>query len=67
MLVRTRGGSLIYMPYRYAPSQRVGFWALFGLKFAHFGLGSDMVFEVTTGAYMYGRIYRFNSRRIITK
>ena len=26
------GGALLYMPYRYAPSQRVGFWGLSGLK-----------------------------------
>ena len=26
------GGAPLYMPYRYAPSQRVGFWGLFGLK-----------------------------------
>ena len=28
---------------------------------SHFGLESGMVFERTTGAYMNGRIYRFNS------
>ena len=35
----------------------------YGLRtthFAHFGLESVMVFEGTTGAYMNGRIYRFN-------
>ena len=48
------------------PPQWVGFLGLFGLKtgihFAHFGLESGMVFEGTTGAYMNGRIYRFNSK-----
>ena len=41
-----------------------GFLGLFGLKtgvhFAHLGLKSGMVFEVTTRAYK--RIYRFNSK-----
>ena len=35
----------------------------YGLRtthFAHFRLESGMVFEGTTGAYMNGRIYRFN-------
>ena len=43
---------------------RVGFLRRFGLKtginFAHFGLESGMVFEVTTRVYE--RIYRFNSK-----
>ena len=55
----------LYKPYRYVPSNRVRFLRRFGLKtdihFAHFGLESGMVFEVTTG--MYERtIYHFNSR-----
>ena len=33
------------------PPQRVGFWGLFGIHFAHFGLESSMVFEGTTGVY----------------
>ena len=59
-----RGGTPLYKPYRYVPSQRVGFLGLFGLKtgihFAHFGLELGMVFEGTTGAYE--RSYRFNSK-----
>ena len=54
------GGTSLYKPYRYVPSQRVWFWGLFGLKtgihFAHFGLELCMVFEGTTGVYE--RIYR---------
>jgi len=46
------------------PPQRVGYLSSFGLQtgihFAHFGLESGMVFEVTTGVYE--RIYRFNSK-----
>ena len=45
-------------------AHRVGFLRRFGLKtsidFAHFGLESGVVFEVTTGVYE--RIYRFNSK-----
>ena len=41
----------------YVPPHRVGFLCLFGLKtgihFAHFGLGSGMLFEGTTGVYEY--------------
>jgi len=41
-----------------------GLWGFFGLKagidFAHFGLESGMVFEVTSVAYE--RIYRFDSK-----
>ena len=55
----------MYKPYRYVPPHQVEFLGRFGLKkgidFAHFGLESGMVFEVTTG--MYERtIYHFNSR-----
>ena len=51
----------------YRPKGR-GFWAFLVWKdFPHFGLESGMVFEGTTGAYMNGRIYRFNSKRIRTK
>ena len=50
--------------YRYVPLHQVGFLRRFGLKtgihLAHFGLGSSMVFEGTTGVYE--RIYRFNSK-----
>ena len=49
------GGTPLYKPYRYVPTQRVRFLVLFGLKtgihFAHFGLESGMVFERTTGVY----------------
>ena len=48
----------------HVPPHRVGFLCRFGLKtgirFAHFGLESDMVFEETTG--LYDRLYRFNSK-----
>ena len=55
----------MYKPYRYVPPNRVRFLRRFvletGIHFAHFGLESGMVFEVTTG--MYERtIYHFNSR-----
>ena len=61
--LKSEGGySLI--PYRYVPPHRVGFLCLFGLKtgihFAHFGLGSGMLFEGTTGVYE--SIYRVNSK-----
>ena len=53
--VRTRGDTPSYNKlYRYVPPQRVGFLGFFGLKhFAHFVLESGMVFEETTGAFMY--------------
>ena len=43
-----------WKPYRYVPPQRVWFLGFFGLlktdiHFAHFGLGSGMVFERITG------------------
>ena len=55
--VRIRGGTPLY-------NGRVGVLGLVGLKtlIAHFGVESGMVFEGTTGAYMNGRIYRFNSK-----
>ena len=58
------GVTPLYKPYRYVPPQRVWFLGLSGLKtamhFAHFGLGSGIVFEGTTG--LYESIYRFNSK-----
>ena len=49
------GATLLYNPYRYVPPQRVGYLGRFGLKtgirFAHFGLESSMVFEGTTGVH----------------
>ena len=58
------GGAPLYKLYRCLPPHRVGFLRRFGLKtginFAHFGLESGMVFEVTTRVYE--RIYRFNSK-----
>ena len=46
------GGTPLYKPYRYVPPHRVGFLRRFGLKtgirFAHFGLESGMVFEGAT-------------------
>ena len=58
------GGTSLYKLYRNVPAQRVGFLCRFGLKtgirFAHFGLESGMIFEGTTGVYE--RIYRFNSK-----
>ena len=58
------GATPLYKLYRYLPPHRVGFLRRFGLKtgihFAHFGLGSGMVFEGTTGVYE--RIYRLNSK-----
>ena len=49
------GTTLLYKPYRYVPPQWVGFLRRFGLKtgirFAHFGLESGMVFEGTTGVH----------------
>ena len=63
------GGTPLYKPYKYVPSQRVGFLRPFGLKtgidFAHFGLESGMVFEETT--WVYERIYRFNSKLVRKK
>ena len=48
----------------YVPPHRIGVLRRFGLKtgirFAHFGLESGMVFEGTTG--LYERLYRFNSK-----
>ena len=62
-------GTLLWKLYMYVPPHRVGFLRHFGLKkgthFAHFGLESGMVFEGTTGGY--GRIYRFNSKRVRNK
>ena len=56
------GGIPLYKPIRFVPTPRVGFLGLFGLKtgirFAHFGLESSIVFEGTTGAY--GHIDPFN-------
>ena len=44
-----RGGSPLYKLYRYVAPHRVGFLRRFGLKagirFVHFGLESDIVFE----------------------
>ena len=58
------GGTPLYKLYRCVSPHRVGFLRRFGLKtginFAHFGLKSGMVFEVTTRVYE--RIYRFNSK-----
>ena len=58
------GGAPLYKLYRCLPPHREGFLRRFGLKtginFAHFGLESGMVFEVTTRVYE--RIYRFNSK-----
>ena len=58
------GGTPLYKLYRCVSPHRVGFLRRFGLKtgihFAHFGLKSGMVFEVTTREYE--RIYRFNSK-----
>ena len=51
------GGGYSVIPYRYVPPYRVAFLCLFclktGIHFAHFGLGSDMLFEGTTGVYEY--------------
>ena len=51
------------------PPPRVGFLRRFGLKtgvrFAHLGLESVLVFEGTTGVYE--RIYRFNSKWVRKK
>ena len=48
-----RAGTPSYKPYQYVPPHRVGFLGRFGLntgiRFAHFGLESCMVFEGTTG------------------
>ena len=45
-LLESRGGTPLYKPHRYVPSQRVRFLGLFGLKtgmhFAHFGLQECM-------------------------
>ena len=64
LLLATSQGGLPYKPYRYMPSQRVGFFRPSGLKtgmnFAHFGLESGMVFEETTGVNVL--IYRFSSK-----
>ena len=63
------GGYSLKRPYRYVPPQTVWFLRRFPLKtgidFTHFGLGSDMVFEGTTGVYE--GIYRFNSKCIKKK
>ena len=61
----TPGGSTpLDKLYRYVLPHWVGFLRRFGRKtdihFAHFGLESGMVFEVTTGVCE--RIYRFNSK-----
>ena len=57
-------GNPLYELYRYVPPHWVGFLRRFGQKtgihFAHFGLGSGMVFEGTTAVHK--RIYRFNSK-----
>ena len=57
----SRGGTPLYLPYRYMLPQRVGFLRRFGLKtgvdFAYFGLNSGMVLEG-----MHERIFRFNSK-----
>ena len=57
-------GTPLYKPYRYVPPQSGRVLRRLGLKtgihFAHFGLESSMVFEVTTRVYE--RIYRFNSK-----
>ena len=46
------GATPLYKPYRYMPPHRVGFLRRFALKtgihFAHFGVESGMVFELTT-------------------
>ena len=64
-LVNMGRGTSLYKPYRYVPPNWVRFLRRFvletGIHFAHFGLESGMVFEVTTG--MYERtMYHFNSR-----
>ena len=57
------GATLLYKPYTYLPPQRVGFMGRFGgLKTLCpflFALEWLMIFEETTGAYMYECIYRF--------
>ena len=66
LVIMPGGGVLPYISYilRYVLPHRVGFWRRFGQKtgihFAHFGLGSGMVFEGTTAVSK--RIYRFNSK-----
>ena len=48
----SQGGTPLYKLCRYVPPHRVGFLRRFGLKmgikFAHFGLESGVVFERTT-------------------
>ena len=59
------GGTPLYKLYRYVLPNRVSFLRRFGLKtgihFAHFGLGSGMVFHGTTG--IFERIYHEKSVR----
>ena len=49
------GGTPLYKLYRYVSPHWVGFLRRFGqrtgIQFAHFGLGSGMVFEGTTAVY----------------
>ena len=63
------GATLLYKPYRYVPPQRVGFLRRFGLqtgiRFAHFGLESCMVFEGTT--VVHEGIDRSNSKWVRKK
>ena len=63
------GATLLYKPYMYVPSHRVGFLRRFGLKtgthFSHFGLESGMVFEGTAGVHE--GIYRSNSKWVRKK
>ena len=62
------GGTPLYKPYRYVLPQGKGFWAFLVWKhFTHFGLESGMVFEGTTGVYMNGCIYHFNSKWVKMK
>ena len=64
--ITVRGGTPLYLPYRYVPLQRVGVLRRFGLKtgidFACSGLNSGMVFEG-----MHERICRLNSKWIRKK
>ena len=51
-ILTSRGGATpLYKPYRYVPPHQVMFLCHYrlkmGIKFAHFGLESGMVFEVT--------------------
>ena len=59
--------SPLYKPYKYVPSQRVGFLNRFGLKtgidFAHFRLESGLVYEGTTVLTVVCQcVRRFNSK-----